>query len=79
MNVDVLQGKWKQMKGEVKAWWGQLTDDEVEQVNGRTERLLGLLQERYGYTKGQAWDQINYFLEDVERRMKSQPDREKAL
>ena len=31
MNADILQGKWKQVRGEMKQWWGNLTDDDLEQ------------------------------------------------
>jgi len=78
MNEDILKGKWKQLRGEVKTWWGKLTDDEVDQVAGHREKLSGILQERYGYTKEQALDQINFFIENVERKLKGQPEREKV-
>jgi uncharacterized protein YjbJ (UPF0337 family) len=51
MNTDILQGKWHQMKGKVKAHWGKLTDDDLGRVDGNTERLYGVLEERYGWTK----------------------------
>lgn len=59
MNEDILAGKWKQMKGEIKSWWGRLTDDDVDQVEGRFDVLSGILQERYGYSRQQAEDEIN--------------------
>ena len=34
MNKDVLEGKWKQIRGEAKAWWGKLTDDDLERAAG---------------------------------------------
>lgn len=54
MNNDVLQGKWTQMKGEVRRQWGKLTDDDVAQIQGNSEKLIGKLQERYGYARDQA-------------------------
>jgi uncharacterized protein YjbJ (UPF0337 family) len=54
MNSDQLQGNWKQLKGKIKEQWGKLTDDDLTIINGRTEQLLGRLQERYGYTREQA-------------------------
>ena len=32
MNKDVLEGKWKQIRGEAKAWWGKLTDDDLDRA-----------------------------------------------
>jgi uncharacterized protein YjbJ (UPF0337 family) len=59
MNKDVLEGKWKQMRGEAKAWWGKLTDDDLDRAAGKFEVLSGLLQEKYGYTRERAADEID--------------------
>lgn len=62
MNSDILKGKWMQVKGAVKAQWGKLTDDELDQVEGNAERLVGLVQERYGYQKERAQQEVDSFL-----------------
>jgi uncharacterized protein YjbJ (UPF0337 family) len=54
MNRDILEGKWKEARGEVKAWWGKLTDDDLDQASGNADRLIGLLQQKYGYTRERA-------------------------
>lgn len=54
MNQDIFEGKWKQVKGSVKIWWNKLTDDDVEVIQGRMEKLVGLLQERYGWAREKA-------------------------
>ncbi len=59
MNNNIFQGKWKQMRGQAKVWWGKLTDDDLEKVEGNLDKLTGLLQEKYGYTQQQAEDEIN--------------------
>ena len=64
MNWDIIQGKWDQLKGSVKQEWGELTDDEVTQINGDRDRLSGKLQERYGWTKDDAEHQIDSFFRD---------------
>ena len=64
MNSDQIKGKWHQLKGAAKAQWGELTDDELTQVEGNSERLAGLIQERYGYTKERAEDEVNRFMRD---------------
>jgi uncharacterized protein YjbJ (UPF0337 family) len=58
MNQDVLAGKWKQMRGQVKQWWGKLTDDDLDRVNGAMDKLAGVLQERYGWERDQAEREI---------------------
>ena len=54
MNSNIAEGKWKQMKGSVKQWWGKLTDDDVEQIQGSWDKLVGKIQERYGYDRQRA-------------------------
>jgi len=66
MNKDILEGNWKQLRGQIKEWWGQLTDDELDQIEGRRDILAGKLQERYGYTREQAEDAIQEFLDSAE-------------
>jgi uncharacterized protein YjbJ (UPF0337 family) len=67
MNRDQLEGKWHQMKGEVKARWGKLTNDDLDQINGNLEKLIGRLQERYGYARERAEKEVNdYYVEPAD-------------
>lgn len=59
MNWDRIEGNWKQFSGKVKQKWGDLTDDDVAKVNGSRERLEGVLQERYGYAKERAQEEVD--------------------
>ena len=61
MNEDILKGKWKEMKGEVKEQWGKLTDDDLSQIEGREDQLVGLLQKKYGYAKEKAQEEYKGF------------------
>lgn len=54
-----LAGNWKQITGNVRERWGDLTDDEVMQINGEREKLAGKIQERYGITQAEANKQID--------------------
>jgi uncharacterized protein YjbJ (UPF0337 family) len=54
MNWDQIEGKWKEMKGEVRRKWAKLTDDDVEYIGGNKDKLVGRLQQRYGHSKEQA-------------------------
>jgi uncharacterized protein YjbJ (UPF0337 family) len=60
-NWDVIQGKWKQIVGEARAHFGNLTGDDWEQIGGNKDRLLGKLQERYGWTKEDAQRRTDEF------------------
>jgi uncharacterized protein YjbJ (UPF0337 family) len=70
MNRDILEGKWKQLRGSLRERWGELTDDELDQIAGKYDKLSGLLQERYGYTKMEAEQQIEDFLEEWQERVR---------
>lgn len=61
MNWDIIEGKWAQFKGEVRTKWGELTDDEWDQMKGSREKLSGTLQERYGWAKQEAENKIDEF------------------
>jgi CsbD-like len=41
VNQDILEGKWKQMRGELKTWWGKLTDDDFDRISGQKDKLIG--------------------------------------
>ena len=43
-----VEGNWNQFKGVVKERWNDLTDDDLEQMEGRRDRIVGKIQERYG-------------------------------
>jgi uncharacterized protein YjbJ (UPF0337 family) len=62
MNLDILKGKWKQLKGEAKTQWGKLTDDDLDQIEGNTEKLVGKVQERYGYGREQAQQEVDQWI-----------------
>jgi uncharacterized protein YjbJ (UPF0337 family) len=62
MNTDILKGKWKEIKGDVKAQWGKLTDDDVTQIEGESEKLIGTLQKRYGYSRDEAKKEYDNFM-----------------
>jgi len=66
MNQDILEGKWKQVKGQMRQWWAALTDDDIDYIGGKTEKLVGKLQERYGYTREEAQRDVERRLRDLE-------------
>lgn len=54
MNEEIFKGLWQQIRGRAKQWWGVLTDDDLDQIDGRLDQLIGKLQEKYGFTADQA-------------------------
>ena len=62
MNMDQVEGNWKQMMGAMKEKFGKLTDDDLTVAKGKAEALVGRLQERYGITKEEATKQMDEFV-----------------
>lgn len=67
MNWDQVEGKWKEMKGRVREKWGKLTDDELETIGGKRDKLAGILQQKYGMVKEEAEKQIAQFERTLDR------------
>jgi uncharacterized protein YjbJ (UPF0337 family) len=61
MNQDIIQGKWTQIKGSLKTQWGKLTDDDLARADGNRQYLVGRLQERYGWQKDKAEQEIDNY------------------
>lgn len=66
MNWDYIEGNWKQFKGKVKAKWGELTDDELDLIEGDRDVLVGKLQERYGIARDEAEKEVSSFEREIE-------------
>jgi uncharacterized protein YjbJ (UPF0337 family) len=62
MNPEIFKGRWNELKGDIRTRWGKLTDDDVMQIQGQAEKLIGMLQQRYGYKREQAEKEINDFM-----------------
>jgi uncharacterized protein YjbJ (UPF0337 family) len=62
MNWDQIEGQWGQLKGQVKSKWSKLTDDDVTNLSGKKETLIGKLQERYGILKDEAEKQVDEWI-----------------
>lgn len=51
---DVIKGMWKQIRGDARNEWGKLTDDDWDQIAGNRDKLVGRLQEEYGWEKNEV-------------------------
>jgi len=70
MNINEIKGKLKELKGDFKKKWGELTDDDWKVVGGNKDKLKGILQEKYGRSKEQAQREVDEFSkEDQERKV----------
>jgi uncharacterized protein YjbJ (UPF0337 family) len=59
MTQQELHGNWNSIAGKVKAEYGSVTDDELQQVEGNLDQLLGLIQRK----TGQSREQIEAFID----------------
>ena len=64
MNWDIVEGKWDQFKGSAKEKWGDVTDDDVTEMEGKRDKVVGKLQEKYGWTKEKAEQEADAFLSE---------------
>jgi uncharacterized protein YjbJ (UPF0337 family) len=63
----VTQGKWQQIKGSVKERWGEITDDEYTESEGKTDKLAGKIEEKYGHARAEVVEQLDKLLSDDDR------------
>jgi uncharacterized protein YjbJ (UPF0337 family) len=68
-NPDIFEGRWKQMRGELRSWWGRLTDGDLEQIGGQHDKLIGTLQECYGYSRERAQQEVERRLREYHARL----------
>jgi uncharacterized protein YjbJ (UPF0337 family) len=64
MNWDIVKGNWQQFRGRVKEQWGDLTNDDLDRIEGLRDRLMGRLQEKYGISKDEANTRIHEWERD---------------
>ena len=61
MNKEIIKGKWNQLKGEAKIQWAKFSDDDLNAIDGNYDKVVGKLQEKYGYKKEEAEKEANAF------------------
>jgi uncharacterized protein YjbJ (UPF0337 family) len=67
MNWDIVAGKWSQLKGDVKARWAKLSDDDLASVSAKRDKLVGEIQERYGLVRDEAEQQVDDWIRNLGR------------
>jgi uncharacterized protein YjbJ (UPF0337 family) len=65
MNWDAVKGRWNEIKGEVHGKWAKLTDDDLMLVSSKFEALIGRLQQRYGYSRERAEQEVDSFIKSI--------------
>lgn len=70
INKDVIEGKWTEIKGEIQKTWGRLTDSELEKTKGDLKAIKGIIQQKYGESKGEHESKI----EEIMNKLKTKKD-----
>lgn len=65
MNIEMLKSQWTNFQGQAKERWGELTNDDLMQVEGEFDQLVAKVQERYGIAKAEAREEVNKWLSDL--------------
>ena len=65
MNWEQVEGKWDQVKGQIKQKWGKLTDDDIAVMAGKKDQLMGKIREHYGYDKERVEKELDAFVKDL--------------
>lgn len=68
-NDNLIQGKWREVKGDLRKAWGKLTDDELEQSKGDMTAIGGLIQQKYGMAKEEVRDKLNEIAANFRRNV----------
>jgi uncharacterized protein YjbJ (UPF0337 family) len=69
MNWDQVEGQWDKVKGNVKSKWAKLTDDDMGQLSGKKDQLVGVIQQRYGVLKDEAEKQVHEWITKLDAKL----------
>jgi uncharacterized protein YjbJ (UPF0337 family) len=61
--LELLRSQWRELRGKIRQQWGQLTDEELDQIQGNPDALIRKLQERYGRSRAEVEQDLDRWLE----------------
>lgn len=73
MNSDIVKDRWKQLRDEIQERWSKFTDDDLDLIEGRADQLIDLLQEKYGYARERAEQEVDAFVEEMQQKEDTTP------
>ena len=71
MKKDRFERQWEQVRGEVRGWLGKFTDDDLDKVAGKFDVFIGLLWEKYGYSRARAVKEIEQHVAEYDAQRKN--------
>ena len=79
MNDRIAEGSWKRIRISAKEWRGNFTGNTLERTEGKLEKLAGVLQERYGYTREDTDKRIERRLKKYDQKNIAQAERTRRM
>ncbi len=70
MNTNIFEGKWKETMGSAREQWGKITHDELLEIDGKKDKLQGMIQLRYGLSQDEATSQIDEWASKIKHTIK---------
>ena len=74
MDNVTLKAKWNQFKGAIQEEWGELTNNDMAEIDGRLDQLIGTIQERYGKARKEVAAEVNEFLNNLEEELSEESE-----
>ena len=62
MTQPIVEQKWHEWKTDLRERWGRVTEDDWRRIEADRERLLTVLQDRYGYSRDAAEREVDDFV-----------------
>lgn len=69
MTMDKLSNKWNQVSADAQNHWSKLTEQDLAQVKGNVQEMVNLVQDRYGYTRQRAEQDVTQFLDKYDAKI----------
>ena len=79
MDIDTIRDQWQEIRGLAKGWWASLSEADLDGIDGKIDRLIVKIEERYGFSKDRAAQDVYARLKNMERQsLKGQSAQEAA-
>ena len=63
MSPETFAQQWAQIRQQLRGWWDQLTEQDLEQIAGQQDQLVRVIQERYQFLRERAQDEVDQRLQ----------------
>jgi uncharacterized protein YjbJ (UPF0337 family) len=61
---DPWTGHWEQLRPQLRSWWDRLTEADLMAIDGQKDRLISIVQQRYGYPQERAQQEVDRRLQE---------------